>query len=94
LWLHELYSYFEVCIAHGSQMLTHGVTNADISAFVTPWHQALYLGVEEIGVKCLLLGCDSMLNVGVCCILLTGQVLLRGSKETESLGAGSGLLGG
>ena len=64
------------------------VVAADIYTFVTAWHQAWYFGVKEIGVKCLLLGVDTLLNVGVCCNLLADQVLQSGSKETEITGPG------
>jgi hypothetical protein len=40
-------------------------------------------GVEENGVKCLYPGGDSFLQVGVCCISLASQVLLKGPKELK-----------
>jgi len=45
--------------------------------------QGLYRSVEEIGVKWLDTGDDSLLRVGICCVLLAIQLLLEGSKEME-----------
>jgi len=46
-------------------LVTTDESNNDISAFAPSWHQALYRGLEEIGVKCLQPVCDSLLHVGV-----------------------------
>jgi hypothetical protein len=34
-----------------------------------PWHQHLYPGIEDIGVKCLQQGCESSLHISTCCNL-------------------------
>jgi len=45
--------------------------------------QGLYRSVEEIGLKWLDTGGDSLLRVGTCCMLLAIQSLLEGSSEME-----------
>lgn len=50
----------------------------DIWAFYPPWHQGLYLGVEETGVKCL--------YVDICYKSLANQALLKGAKEVNITG--------
>ena len=57
-----------------------------ISAFVPPWHQSMYRGVEEMCIKCQEAGSDSFLQVGVCCESLANQVLLKWSKEIQITG--------
>ena len=74
-----------MCIEHGEQVVHSRphVVAIDIWAFVLPWHQDLYSGMEEIYVKCLLPGGDSALCVRVCCTLIASQVILKGSREFE-----------
>jgi len=40
-----------------------------------------YSSIEDMGVKCLYPGGDSLLHTGICCKSLVSQVLLKGSKE-------------
>jgi hypothetical protein len=62
------------------------VVTIDIQAFVLPWHRRFYLDVEEIGVKCMWAGGDSLLDVGVCCKSLVNQPL-----DTDFFSAGVSL---
>jgi hypothetical protein len=48
--------------------------------FVTSWHYGLYLGVERNGSRCLQLGGDGFLYVGVCSTVLKSQVIPYDSK--------------
>jgi len=48
--------------------------------FVLTWHQSLYPGVEEVGVKFLLSGCSGLFHVGVCCASLNDHMILTGFK--------------
>ena len=50
-------------------------------AFLPPWHRGLYFDLREIGVKCRGPRGDSLLHVGVCCTLLSCQVLLKGVQR-------------
>jgi hypothetical protein len=54
----------------------------DVQAFVSVWCQGMYPG-EEDDVKHLYLAGARLLHIIVCCILLVGQVLCKGSKETK-----------
>ena len=64
---------------------TYVVAN-DVYAFGTYCHQGLYSIVEEVGVKCLLPGGDSILLVYICCKLHAGCCFLRGPKSLRSQG--------
>ena len=66
-------------------LMTFGTTLVH-KAFIPQCHLGSYLGVEEMCVKRLRPGGDSLLNVGVCCKLLDRQLLLNGSKEMEIIG--------
>ena len=84
----ELYSYFDVYTSHGSTWYTpdfHVVTIAS-QAFVPLGYQSLYPDVEDIGVKCLKLGGDCLLHVGICCKSLSSRMFLTGSKNLEITG--------
>lgn len=79
LWLVDVY------MGNGEQIVhvRPHVVAIDIWAFVLPWHQVLYPGMEEICVKCLWPGGDSVLCGRVYCKLIAGQVILKGSREFE-----------
>jgi hypothetical protein len=49
------------------------VVSFDFQHIISPWHQDLHYGLEEIGVKFLWAGGDSLLYVGVCYKSLTSQ---------------------
>ena len=53
------------------------VVTIDIQAFVLLWHRRLYLDVEEIGVKRVWPGGDSLFDVGVYSTLLANQALFK-----------------
>jgi hypothetical protein len=63
------------------------------AATLAPWHPGVYPGVEEISVKRLYPGADSLLQVGVCCKLLDGQVFLKECKILKFLGGRSEVWG-
>jgi hypothetical protein len=46
----------------------------------------LYAGLEEIGVKCLKTGGDSLQHAGVCCKSLANQMLRKGSENMDVTG--------
>jgi hypothetical protein len=72
----------------GSRCYTSDLTivTIDISEFVTPWHQGLYPGTQQIGVKCPQPLGDSLLHVGVCYKMLASQVILNVSQKLEITG--------
>jgi len=60
----------------------------DMSAYVPHWHQRLYLTVQEISIKYLQGGGDSLLHVGVIigCKSHASQPCLKWSREMETAG--------
>jgi len=59
-----------------------------MSAYVAHWHQRLYLTVEEISIKCLQGGGDSLLlvSVSVSCKSHASQLCLKWSREIKITG--------
>jgi hypothetical protein len=78
----------EITYAHRWHIGIHDLQVADrtlqtstyIWKFLPSWHQGWYSGREEIGLKFLKPGGDSLLHVGVCCNSLERQLLLKWPK--------------
>jgi hypothetical protein len=62
------------------------VVTTDILVLVPSWHQSLYVGVQEIGIKWPYPGGDSLLHLGISFKPLANQVALKRSKEVENTG--------
>jgi len=57
-----------------------------IYAFIPLWYQGIYPDLEEICVKCLWPGGDSLLHVGVCWKLCASWVLVNGLGQMAVTG--------
>lgn len=88
----ELYSDFVLRMARKQRMV---YINTDIRAYVPPWHEGLYTGVQEIGAKCMWPGGVRLLHVGVRWKPFAGQMLVKGPrKRWKSMGKKLRLKGG
>jgi len=59
------------------------IVTRNVLTFVQSWHQGMYAGIGETGVKCLWPEGDSQ-HVSICCRLLARQVLHKVSKGQET----------
>lgn len=76
-WLWCVYMAHEQQMAHISPALSRDW------AFVPPWPQSLYPGLEEWCAKRPQRGDDSLFYIGVCCKSLAIHVVLKGPKEIK-----------
>ena len=96
LWFHEPYSYFEVCIAHGSQMLHIRPSRSHrwhlnicytVAPSVVSWRERNRC---QLSVAWRWHFCLTSASVAIC---LPTRCFRAGPRRWKSQGAGSGLLG-